>query len=237
MTDPSTPSPIPAPPLTIRVFNPGPWATNCYVVVAPSRACWVIDCGFGAKPMLSWITSEGLTPDALLLTHTHVDHILGVQEFRKAFPGVPVHVHGGEAGWLEDPQRNLTAFMGQPISVPEADAFLADNQQLNLGHAAWRVLHTPGHSPGGVSLYHDGPIRFVESGRADVNASRVLLAGDTLFRASIGRTDLPGGDMPTLAASIRTKLYTLPPDTLVLPGHGPHTTIAQERASNPFVKP
>jgi glyoxylase-like metal-dependent hydrolase (beta-lactamase superfamily II) len=229
------------PEVTIRVFNPGPWATNCYVVrVAGSGACWVVDCGFDAKAMLAWIAAEGISPEALVLTHTHVDHILGVQEFRRAFAGAPVFVHGAEAGWLEDPQRNLTAFMGQPISIPEADSFLVDGQELTLGGAGsvtrWRVLHTPGHSPGGIGLYHEGPVRFVEAGRADVMAERVVLAGDTLFRASIGRSDLPGGDMGTLAASIRTKLYTLAPETLVLPGHGPHTTIGQERGSNPYVK-
>lgn len=229
------------PEVTIRVFNPGPWATNCYVVrVAGSTACWVVDCGFDAKAMLMWIAAEGLKPDALVLTHTHVDHILGVQEFRTAFGGAPVHVHGAEAGWLKDPERNLTAFMGQPISIPEADHFLVDEQELTLGGASgvtrWRVLHTPGHSPGGVGLYHEGPVRFVEPGRADVTAARVLIAGDTLFRASIGRSDLPGGDMKTLSKSIRTKLYTLASDTLVLPGHGPHTTIGQERASNPYVQ-
>lgn len=225
------------PEVTIRVFNPGPWATNCYVVsVAGSSACWVVDCGFDAKAMLQWVASAGLAPAGLMLTHTHVDHILGVQEFRKAFAGVAVHVHGAEAGWLEDPKKNLTAFMGQPISIPEADRFLVDGEELTLGPTSWRVLHTPGHSPGGIGLYHEGPVRFVEAGRADVTAARVLIAGDTLFRASIGRSDLPGGDMATLAKSIREKLYTLAPDTLVLPGHGPHTTIGQERGSNPFVR-
>lgn len=229
------------PEVTIRVFNPGPWATNCYVVrVAGSSACLVVDCGFDAKAMLAWIAAEGLVPDALILTHTHVDHILGVQEFRKAFAGAPVHVHGDEAGWLEDPEKNLTAFMGQPISIPEADHFLVDGQELTLGSGAvasrWRVLHTPGHSPGGIGLYHEGPVRFMEAGRADVRAERVLIAGDTLFRGSIGRTDLPGGNMATLSASIRQKLYTLVPETLVLPGHGPHTTIGNERGSNPFVR-
>ena len=232
---------VATPEVTIRAFNPGPWATNCYVVcVGGSSACWVVDCGFDSKAMLEWIASAGHAPAALVLTHTHVDHILGVQEFRKAFAGAPVYVHGAEAGWLEDPKRNLTAFMGQPISIPEAETFLVDGQELVLGgegrQTRWRVLHTPGHSPGGIGLYHEGPVRFVEAGRADVRAERVLIAGDTLFRASIGRSDLPGGDMATLAKSIRTKLYTLPPDTLVLPGHGAHTTIGQERGSNPFVK-
>lgn len=223
--------------VVIHAFNPGPWATNCYVVrVDGTNDCWVVDCGIDAQEMLAWVAGEGLSPRALVLTHTHVDHIMGVQEFRAAFPGVPVFVHGAEAGWLEDPERNLTTFLGQPISIPEADSFLVDEQQLDLGPTKWRVLHTPGHSPGGIGLFHDGAVRLVEAGRADVRVDRVLIAGDTLFRASIGRTDLPGGSMATLSRSIRTRLYTLPQDTLVLPGHGLYTTIGQERGSNPFVR-
>lgn len=188
------------------------------------RDCWIVDASFGPGPIVEHVRRAGLRPMALILTHAHVDHIAGVAEVVAAFPGpprLPVWIHAAERDWLNDPELNLSMFTGQPVTAPGPDRLLADGDELSLGGTRWRVLHTPGHSPGGIALAsHDAP---------------VVLAGDALFAGSIGRTDFPGSSFEQLERSIRAKLYTLPDGTAVYPGHGPSTTIGRERASNPFV--
>lgn len=207
----------------VEIFNPGPYQTNCYLITADgSGECNVIDAGFEAHRMFDRISASGLQPRRLILTHTHVDHIAGVAEFRKRFPGVPVLVHQAEAGFLGDPELNLSIALGKPISLGEADVLLHDGDSLDLSGTSWRVIHVPGHSPGSIALYNA--------------ASETLIAGDALFAGSIGRTDFPTSDHDALIASIQRKLYTLPDTTMVLPGHGPKTTIGREAASNPFVR-
>jgi len=201
----------------------GPFATNCYVVSFPgSKECWIVDASFGIAPLIAEVRKRGLAPAALVLTHAHVDHIAGVEAVRRAFPGVPVWIHEAEKEWLTDAELNLSALMGEPVTCGAAERLLKHGEKLTLAGQPWRVLHTPGHSPGGIALVHD--------------ASKTALVGDSLFAGSIGRTDFPGSSFEELAASIRTHLYTLPGGTRVLPGHGPETTIAKERAGNPFVR-
>lgn len=209
----------------VEAFTLGPFATNCYLVRAPGHGgCWVVDASWGAAAMTDRARALGLTPELVVLTHAHVDHIAGLDEVRSACPGVPVLLHSAEHGWLGDPALNLSAALEDaPVSMPPADGTLEDGQELTLGTHVWRVLHTPGHSPGGVSLYAP------EIG--------VVLAGDTLFAGSIGRFDFPTSDEDALFASIREKLYALPDETVVLPGHGPATTIGAEKRSNPYVRP
>ncbi|MBK7405132.1 MAG: MBL fold metallo-hydrolase [Phycisphaerales bacterium] len=210
-------------PVRFRGFALGPFETNCYVVwTEGARDCWVVDASFEPDPLLAFVRSEGLDPVALLLTHAHVDHIAGIGEVRRAFPGLPVLLHPAEAGWLSDPMLNLSEAMGQPITAPGPDGTLEAGQTLTLGPSTWRVFHTPGHSPGGVTLWCEG--------------AGLALVGDALFAGSIGRTDFPGSSFETLAESIRTQLYTLPDETRALPGHGPATTIGREKRSNPFVR-
>ena len=152
-----------------------------------------------------------------------MDHIAGVTEVVRAFPGLPVWIHEAEREWLADPMLNLSAPFGEPVSLPDADRVLRDGEELSLAGSRWRVVHTPGHSPGSIGLVHAG-------------AAHVAITGDALFAGSIGRTDFPGCSFEQLAASIRARLYTLPEDTVIYPGHGPSTTIGREKKSNPFVR-
>lgn len=216
-------SPENSPAPTISGVALGPFETNCYLVRFPgSPECWIIDAGYEPAELIELVKRQGLRPVALILTHAHCDHIAGVREVVGAFPGLPIIMHRAEAAWLNDPLLNLSAMTGMPVTAPEATQFVADGDVLTLRGQAWRVLHTPGHSPGGITLWHE--------------PSAIALVGDTLFAGSVGRTDFPGSDAATLAASIREKLYRLPDGARVYPGHGPETTIGREKRTNPFVR-
>ncbi|MBM4108961.1 MAG: MBL fold metallo-hydrolase [Phycisphaerae bacterium] len=209
--------------LAIDAFALGPYETNCYVLRRPgSPECWIFDAGFDPDDLIGHVRALGLKPKALLLTHAHPDHIAGIGAVLAAFPGTPVLIHRDEERWLTEPELNLSAFMGVPVSAPGPDALLDHGQVLRLAGLDWTVLHVPGHSPGGCAFH--------------CPQAHVTISGDALFAGSIGRTDFPGSNFETLERSIRTRLYTLPPDTVVLPGHGPPTTVARERAGNPFVR-
>ncbi len=223
------PDPVASPTHSVGIecFTLGPYETNCYVVTpgpgaGKGQPCWIVDASFEPGPIVEFIRERLLCPEGLILTHTHIDHIAGVREVLDAFPGLPLLVHADEREWLTNPMLNLSAMAGMPVTTPEPDRVLNEGDELTLGETKWRVLHTPGHSPGGITLYH-GP-----SGNA--------IVGDSLFSGSIGRTDFPGGDHALLERSIRQKLYTLPGTVRIYPGHGPDSTIEQERRSNPFVR-
>ena len=207
-------------PVQIRSVPLGLYQTNCYTVQCANEL-WVVDAGFEPEPLLELIAEADTSPSALILTHAHPDHIAGVPAVLERYPGTPVYVHEAERRWLTEPDLNLSALMGEPISIAPPDQTLADGDTLTLGTSSWRVLHTPGHSPGSISLACE--------------SVPVVIAGDALFAGSVGRTDFPNSSPAVLAASIRTKLYTLPDNTTVFPGHGPSTTIGHEKATNPFV--
>lgn len=213
--------PLPAP-VTLETFSPGPYATNCTIVhVAGHVGCWIVDAGFEPRRMIQRVRDLQLAPEALILTHAHVDHIAGVREVVQSFPKLSVWIHEAERDWLGDPELNLSIFSGQPVTAPGPDRLLRDQEELMLGPTRWMVLHTPGHSPGSITLH--------------CPEAKVALVGDALFAGSIGRTDFPGCSFEQLAHSIRTRLYTLPDDTKVYPGHGPTTAIGREKKTNPFV--
>lgn len=227
-----------ASPLDIEIFELGPFQTNCYVLAPSARTdtanadCWIVDASFDAERIVEFLRREGLTPTALMLTHAHVDHMAGIPALRRAYPGLPIVMHAAEGDWLNNATLNLSAFSGLKITAggARADRWLQDGDRVpfNLGTAKdaaidFHVLHTPGHSPGGLTFH--------------APSAGVAFVGDTLFAGSIGRSDFPGSDFETLAQSIRSKLYRLPPDTVIYPGHGPESTIAREMASNPFVRP
>jgi glyoxylase-like metal-dependent hydrolase (beta-lactamase superfamily II) len=201
----------------------GPFETNCYVITgAGTDACWIVDPGIGASEVVSAVKGAKLHPEAIVLTHAHLDHIAGIPEVLRAFAGLPIIGHAAEREWPGTPELNLSASYGIPIAVPGATRFVAEGDTLGLGTDSWRVLETPGHSPGGITLVTD--------------RAGVAVVGDTLFAGSIGRSDFPGSDERALHEAIKSKLYTLPEETIVYPGHGPATTIRQEKTSNPFVR-
>lgn len=227
--DPLLPDITPEPTPSIAGATLGPFETNTYVVSVPNSSdCWIVDPSFEPEPVIDAVRKAGLRPTAIVLTHAHVDHIAGVAAVVAAFSDpaanrrLPVWVHAAEAAWLSDPILNLSAMMGAEITAPGPDRLLHDADILTLANTTWRVLHTPGHSPGGITLHHA--------------PSAQAIAGDTLFAGSVGRSDFPGSSPQTLAHSIRTRLYTLPDATRIFPGHGPPTTIGRERTSNPFVR-
>jgi len=207
--------------LAIHTFPLGAWQTNCYVVSVGDR-CWIVDAGFEPAPMLDFIDEHGLTVEQVVLTHAHLDHIGGLHEVRQRHADVPILIHADETAFLTDTGLNLSAMAGVgPVVAPEATGTLAHGDTLTLAGQSFEVRHTPGHSPGGVTLIHH-----------DTHAA---IVGDTLFAGSIGRYDFPTSDGETLMRSIREQLMTLPDETRILPGHGPATTVGQERTSNPYL--
>lgn len=197
----------------------GPIMTNCYIVYdTDTKEAMVVDPAWDYPAIDKALTSHGLTLKFIFLTHGHADHIGALQELRQR-KNVPVYVGAGDADLISNSHNNLSLFMGQAIECTSADHLVKDGDELTWGHLHFTVLETPGHTPGGLSLYGEG----------------VVFSGDTLFRYSVGRTDLYGGSSKTLLHSLETKLMTLPDNTLVLPGHGPATSIGDERRGNPFL--
>lgn len=200
----------------------GAVATNCYFVInEETKETIVIDPADRADVILKKAAEEGLTLKAVFLTHGHGDHIMAVPELREK-TGIPVYACRAEEELLADPGRNLsTGLFGKPLSL-KADVLTEDGQELTAAGMKFRVLSTPGHTPGGCCYYSE------EEG--------VLFSGDTLFCGSVGRTDFPGGSMGTLVRSISEKLMPLPDETKVYPGHQEETAIGDERRWNPFIR-
>jgi hydroxyacylglutathione hydrolase len=211
-------------------FPAGSFQTNCYVVAAgPGEPCLVVDPGMDAvEPLEAVLSEHRVTPVAVLLTHGHLDHTFSVVPVCDGHD-VPAFIHPADRVLLADPLRAMSAEMGRLLGdlvmrEPREVRTLDDGAAVELAGLALRVDHTPGHTPGSV----------VFSTRTDAD-EEIILAGDTLFAGSIGRTDLPGGDPEQMMRSLRDKLMTRDDATYLLPGHGPVTTIGRERASNPFV--
>jgi glyoxylase-like metal-dependent hydrolase (beta-lactamase superfamily II) len=202
----------------------GAYETNCYVLRSSEAAqdCLIVDAGLGADKLIKFLQEHKLNPVAVVLTHGHIDHIEGVAALRAEFPDIKVHIHKLDAEMLTEPNSNLSAMTGAPFSVEPADFLIEEECVIEQADIKLSVLHTPGHTPGGICLYCE------EEG--------IAFTDDTLFADSIGRTDFPNGNTGQLLQSIRKKLFTLPDETKVYPGHGPITTIAHEREYNPFLR-
>lgn len=215
----------------MRVFTAAapPFMKNGFVIAAGgSRDAILIDPGDEVDALLGAIAREGLTVSAILLTHAHLDHITGVER-AKAVLGAPVWLHRDDLFLYDDIVAQARMFGLAASPQPPVDRFYdlssPATATLTFGTSVVDVRHTPGHCPGGVCL---------AIGDADSDV-RMLFVGDTLFAGSIGRTDLPGGDYDTLIHSIRSVLFTYPDETVVYSGHGPATTIGEERRTNPFL--
>lgn len=206
--------------LTIRSFNLGPLQTNAYLVQDKDTGRGlIIDPGMNPGSLVRAI--EGLTIEAILLTHAHFDHMAGVDEVRRA-AGCPVYLHPLEQEWMTSPKLNGSLMwpqISQPVTAAPAEYDLGEGQILDLIGHKFKVYHTPGHSPGSVS-FHCG---------------KDLFGGDVLFRMGVGRTDLPGGRERDLIDSVH-RLYLLDDEVTVYPGHGPKTTIGYEKINNPYIR-
>ena len=214
--------------LKVRKLTVNNFEENTYILIdeATSKAA-IIDPGmltdYEKKKFDDFIANEGIKIDQVILTHAHLDHCFGASYVHDKY-GVPVKGHPDDEPLLAGVKAQAISF-GMPgiiSSEPSFDVRLKAGETITIGESSLKVIHVPGHSPGGIALYSS------EDG--------FVLVGDSLFRGSIGRTDLPGGDHATLLDAIKRGLFTLPGDTLVLPGHGPVTTIAEEKANNPFFR-
>lgn len=206
--------------LRIEEYNVGEIGTNCYFIVnADTDEMLVVDPGGNGQDLIRRIKERGLKPQAVLLTHAHYDHAHHARMVADAF-GIPVYAHENEQVTMTDTEKNASRMFGNPETY-KADIYTKDGQILELCGFKIRVIFTPGHTEGGCCYYFDG--------------NKVLASGDTLFCGSVGRTDFKGGSMSALLRSIKEKLFLLPNDTEVLPGHEARTTIGYEKQYNMFL--
>lgn len=206
--------------MKIEKFVLGPMSTNCYIAVnEESRECILVDPAVWPKELSAHIRAEALIPCAVLLTHGHFDHIMGLDQLLEEYK-IPVYAFESEEAVLNNARLNLSAMMGQAYTFSGA-CYVKDGQILEAGDARIRVIHTPGHTSGGCCYY--------------IEKDGILFSGDTLFHTSIGRTDFPTGSGSQLVRSVKERLFELPDETKVYPGHMDETTIGYEKKYNPFV--
>lgn len=205
--------------MIIRKLVVGPLASNCYIVGSEStHEGMIIDPADEVENILKTVQTLGLKIKVIVLTHGHPDHVGALKPVKEA-TGAEVAAHSDDAEWIQN--QPLSMVFGPAYPTPDApDRLLHGGDVIDIGDLSFSIIHTPGHSPGGICLLGQG----------------VLFSGDTLFNSGIGRYDLPGGDYDRLIDSLQAKLMPLPAETIVHPGHGPETTIGTERQSNPFLR-
>ena len=205
--------------LKVRHLVVGAVATNCYIAEnKKTKEALIIDPGDNAARIVQIIKEDGVVPVAVLLTHGHFDHAMAAQEVAEQY-GIKIYAHETEKETLETPQINLSGMIGRTLTF-HADCYVKDGEILNLAGFEIRVLHTPGHTQGGVCYY--------------IEEEKALFSGDTLFCQSVGRTDFPTGSMSQLVRSVKEQLFVLPDDVQVYPGHDSVTSIGYEKQYNPF---
>ena len=206
--------------MKVERFLTGILSTNCYVAWnEQTKEAVIVDPAAYSKKLAEFLREEGLKPQAVLLTHGHFDHIMGLDALLEEYP-VPVYVHGAEKGLIADPKTNLSLTYTNGYVFEDA-TYVTDGQKIAAAGVTFEVLFTPGHTSGGCCYYAE--------------TENMLFSGDTLFRCSVGRSDLPTGDETTLIRSIKEKLLVLPENTVVYPGHMAATTVQTEKTANPFL--
>ncbi|MDN3511244.1 MAG: MBL fold metallo-hydrolase [Candidatus Jettenia sp.] len=215
----------------IQKIPVGPLKVCCYIVAGKiSNDAMIIDPGADAEAIIDFLKKGRLTPKIIVLTHGHGDHIGANAALKKAFPDIQICIHEEDQDMLPYPAKNLSilsAFYGGPtVRSPLANRLLRDGDMITVDEHIFDVIHTPGHTPGGICL---------SSKKRENGKPPILFSGDTLFKESIGRTDFPGSNQEKLLRAIKERLFVLDEDTIVYPGHGPSTTILEEKKHNPFV--
>jgi glyoxylase-like metal-dependent hydrolase (beta-lactamase superfamily II) len=209
--------------LLIATIVSAPFSENTYIVSSPhSQEAVIIDPGLDLQMIMSQLIEQKLDPVAIINTHGHADHIAGNEPLKKRFPGIPLAIGLGDQDMLSSPELNLSALFGLPFVSPPADRLLREGELVQYGGIPLEVVDLPGHTPGHIILVYRG-------------SPALVFGGDVLFREGIGRYDFPGSNGRALVDGIRKKLFALPSETIVYPGHGPDTTIGHEKEFNPFV--
>jgi hydroxyacylglutathione hydrolase len=206
--------------MVIKQIIAGAYAVNCYILSCKNtKKTAIIDPGGNGKQILAYIQSNQLDVSYIILTHPHGDHIGAIPQIKNQI-NVPILLHGDDESMLENAHINLSSMMGQSSIALKPERLLNDGETIELGDLRLNIIHTPGHTPGGICI----------------KVKDVLFTGDTLFANSIGRTDFPGGSYQQIIDSIKKKLLIFDDETKILPGHGPMSTIGAEKRYNPFIK-
>jgi len=205
--------------MILEIIRVGMMQANCYVIASGSDSnAIIIDAGDEKQKIEMVLKKYNLKPALIINTHGHIDHIGCEDKF-----GVPIYVHREDSALLKDPERNLSFFLGAPFSIESDIKIMEDKEIIELGQIQLEVIHVPGHTPGGISLLMKKP------------KGKILFTGDSLFYHSIGRTDFPGANEELLIKSIKERLLGLSDDTVLYPGHGPSSTIGEEKKNNPYL--